>query len=384
MATEGVRTRFEALDILRGLAVAGMILVVSPGSWLHRYSQLDHAAWHGWTAGDLVFPTFLFSVGVALGLSFPRPLGPAERAQAWARIARRTAALILLGLLLNALPWFDLAHLRIPGILQRIALCYALAASLCLLTARPAAGEASGRFELDPRAIAIAIAALLAGYWLLLMTLGGGLLDPAGNLGARIDRAIFTVPHLWPLGTAPDGSVAYDPEGLLSTLPAAANTLFGLLAAVTLRRHPERAALIRIAIAGAVLLLLGLLLDPLLPINKRIWTPSFALLSSGIAALLLALLGWALAWRPAQLAAAPLRILGGNAILAFTLSQLFGVLGSLPLLPGGQSAQAWGFAVAGSILADPNQASLLCALAILALITALIWPLHRKGVHLRL
>src|SRR3954470_4287725 len=113
-----------------------MVLANSPGSWSLRYAQLDHAAWNGFTATDMVFPTFLFSVGLAVGLSFPRPLSDADKARSWSRLARRTLALIALGLALNLLAGLSLAHLRIPGILQRIGLCYAIGAGLVLLTAR--------------------------------------------------------------------------------------------------------------------------------------------------------------------------------------------------------------------------------------------------------
>jgi predicted acyltransferase len=372
------------LDLLRGLAVAGMVLVVSPGDWVYRFHQLDHAAWFGLTLADLVFPAFLFSVGMAIGLSFPRPLGPAERQAAWRRVARRVALLILLGLALNLLA-ADLAHLRLPGVLQRIALCYGLAMALCLMTARPTAGQ----YALDWRVIAGAAAALLLLYTALLALVpvpgfGAGRLDPEGNLGAWIDRALFTAPHLWPLGTAPDGRVVFDPEGLLSTLPAAVDTLAGILAALWLRR---RGTLLPVLLAGGVLVIAGLALDPLVPINKKIWTASFALLSSGAAAI--AYVGCVALLRIPALrpATAPLRVLGGNAIAAFVLSQCLSAFGGLALPDGAGGTitpQHWGFVQAQRLIANPYLASLACALAILALIVLALVPLHRRGVHLRL
>lgn len=381
MGDRQMRSRLQALDLLRGLAVAGMILVTSPGSWDYRYHQLDHAAWHGWTLGDMVFPTFLFSVGFALALSFPRT----SLEGAWLRVVRRTLLLIVLGLLLNALPAFDLAHLRIPGILQRIALCYALAASLLLLTARTGA---DGRRAIDHRAVAIATTVLLIGYWLLLRFIpvpgeGAGHLDSAGNLTAWIDRAVFTVDHLWPYGTTPGLGVTYDPEGLLSTLPATVNLLIGVLAVWLFRAAPEWRRALWLGVAAVALIIVGLALDPFFPINKRIWTSSFALLSSGFSLGLLALL-LALPEQALQRAGWPLLVLGGNAILAFTLSQLLGVFSGLALLPGGLSPQAWGFSVAQAVIPDPYLASLACALAILVLITLAIAPLHRRGLHFRL
>lgn len=301
----GLPTRLISLDVLRGLAVAGMILVVSPGDWGAAYHQLQHADWNGWTLADMVFPTFLFSVGIALGLSFPRAWQTsADRQLFWRRIMRRTALLILLGLALEATyNWAlvytgsplgrpSLAYLRIPGILQRIALCYLLAAAVLILTAR---STDDGRAALRPLAIATLIGAILLGYWALLRFVptpgfGPDRLDAEGYLGGYIDRAVFTVPHLWPLGWAhPGGPVVYDPEGLLSTLPATGNVLLGALAGWAWRRHPHRAAL-TIGVAGVALLAAGLLLDPMFPINKRIWTSSFVVFSGGFSAVVLALL----------------------------------------------------------------------------------------------
>lgn len=379
--------RLIALDALRGLAVAGMIVANSPGSWSIAYSQLDHAAWNGFTATDMVFPTFLFAVGMAVGLSFPRPLSDANKARSWARLTRRTLALIALGLVLNLLAGLSLSHLRIPGILQRIGLCYAIGAGLVLLTARR---RANGLAEVRVTAIAAAIAILLVGYWALLRFVpvpgfGAGRLDPEGNLAAFVDRALFTVPHMWAYGTDAAGKVVYDPEGLLSTLPATANLLIGILAGYAWKHTPSQRTAIVIILAGAALVAAGLLIDPVFPINKRLWTSSFALLSSGVGAMLAGLLTLALRTASARTIAFPLRVLGGNAILAFVLSVLLDIFGSKHILAGGtQTPQAWGFATALALIPDPKLASLACALAILALITAILWPLHRRAIHFRL
>jgi len=379
--------RLISLDALRGLAVAGMILANSPGSWTLRYEQLDHAPWNGFTATDMVFPTFLFSVGAAVALSFPRPFSAADKARAWSRLIKRTLSLIALGLFLNFLAHLHLSTLRIPGILQRIGLCYAIGAGFVLLTARR---RSDGLAAVNRGAVAGAIAVLLVGYWALLRFVpvpgyGAGHLDQAGNLAAYVDRIVWTVPHLWPYGTDAAGAVVYDPEGLLSTLPATANLLFGILAGTAWKRMPgERTALL-IGGAGAVLIVAGLLLDPIFPINKRIWTSSFALFSSGVSAVLLCLLTFALESRIARMIATPLRVLGGNAMLAFVLSILLGIFGEYKILSGGtQTPQGWGLAMAEKVIAAPMLASLACAIAILALITAVIWPLHKRAIHWRL
>jgi predicted acyltransferase len=388
--------RIIALDVLRGLAVAGMILVTSPGSWDHSYGPLKHAAWNGWTPADLVFPTFLFCVGMAIGLSAPRlRAGDQASAALWIKIARRTGLLILLGLVLNALPTFDLAHLRIPGILQRIGLCYALASAVCLLPAKPAA---DGTLRINVGAVALAVVALLVGYWALLAFtpvpgFGVGRLDSNGSLPAFVDRAVFTIPHLWPYGLTEGVGVTYDPEGLLSTLPATVNVLIGVIAATVLSRRSERggegaAGLVALLALGVALVVAGLALDAVVPVNKRIWTSSFALFSSGASLVALVVLQALLKVQAVEIVAAPLKVLGGNAILAFVISQVLGACAGLTLkhragVPD-LTPQGFGFETAQRLTADPYLASFLCALAILALITAAIVPLHRRGLHLRL
>jgi predicted acyltransferase len=393
--------RVPALDLLRGAAVAGMILVTSPGDWAATYSQLRHADWNGWTAADMVFPAFLFSVGIALGLSFPRAFEEADaRRQYWWRVGRRVVALIVLGLALETTytlaiglgAWFPgkagLENLRIPGILQRIALCYGLSAVLLATTARRGS---EGLFHVNVRAVAATIVVILIGYWALLSFVpvpgyGAGRLDVEGNLPGYIDRMVFGVSHLWPLGNVGWGQpVFYDPEGLLSTLPAATNTLLGVLAAVLWRRSPDRAPAV-LAISGIALIAVGLLLDPIFVINKRIWTSSFAVLSSGIAAIAFAALAAAARSAPIARLLTPLRVLGGNAILAFILSTLFGRLYGAPLIGSDDDRMApakWLDQAVQRVVADPYLSSLICAVAVLALITLLIWPLHRRAIHFR-
>ncbi|TWB68389.1 putative acyltransferase [Nitrospirillum amazonense] len=379
--------RLPSLDVLRGLAVAGMILVVSPGDWDKAYAPLKHAPWDGWTLADMVFPTFLFSVGLAIALSFGK-LAQDKRA-AGAKIARRALTLIALGLVLNALPYFDLPHLRLPGILQRIALCYTLATTLCLATARvdPDAGSTVNR-----RALLVAMVAILLGYWGVLAWvpvpgIGAGHLDPGGNLPSWIDRGVFTVPHLWPYGTDAAGAVVYDPEGLLSTLPATVNVLAGVLAGTALKASESR---LNLLVAAVLLMMAGLALDPVLVINKRIWTSSFALFSSGFSLGVLVLLSVLLDQGHATLPQAlsfPFRVLGGNAILAFTLSQSLSAIGGVPFIVTAQgpiTPQGWGDGLAGAVIADPYLASFACALGILSVVVLALLPLHRRGLHVRL
>ncbi|HVZ99026.1 MAG TPA: heparan-alpha-glucosaminide N-acetyltransferase domain-containing protein [Caulobacterales bacterium] len=376
--------RLQSLDILRGLAVAGMLLVNSPGSWEYIYPPLDHAKWNGWTPTDLVFPSFLFCVGAAIALSLGKP-----RAGEKLRIARRALTLILLGLFLQALPNFDLAHLRFPGVLQRIGVCYALGAYLFLLTARRDEG---GVRTANVWPIGAVIAFLLVGYWALLTFVpapgfGAGRLDSWGSLPAYIDRAVFSLDHMWIYGTTEGHGVTYDPEGLLSTLPALANVLFGMIAARIAQRGTPAATWAPVLGFGVVLIVAGLALHPVFPLNKRIWTSSFAIFSSGATMAAFGLLIVAAQAPLVVKAAYPLRVLGGNAILAYVIAWLMEVGAGLPLIasPGGPiGAQSWTFNQVHRFVADPYQSSLACALLVVAFITLLLIPLNRRGVYLRL
>jgi predicted acyltransferase len=374
-AQDGRRTeRLLALDILRGLAVAGMILVVSPGSWTHRLWALDHAPWNGYRPADLVFPAFLFAVGAAMALKPPT-------AGQGLRVLRRVGLLILLGLVLNFLVEPDPSTFRIPGILQRIALAYLVAAAVLMAAAR---GGEAGRFPLKAAVVA-AVALTLGWAATLAFTAAPGFapgdLSPAGTLAAWVDRSVFGTSHLWAYGVDERGAVVYDPEGLLATFPAAANVLIGAIATHLVGRAPEGRRLLLAGLAAAGLIVAGHALDFAQVINKRIWTAAFVLVSSGWA-LALYVLFMLVRGRFLKTVTWPLRVLGANAILAFTLSQVLGVFGATPI--GGSTPQAFGFGLAQALVPDPYAASLLCALAIIALITAVIAPLNQRGLYLRL
>lgn len=367
------RPRLGALDSFRGLIVAGMIIVNTAGSDKYIWWPLDHAAWHGFTPTDFVFPAFLCAMGVALGLSFPRNVD----AKLWRRVAWRVSALIAIGfawrlMVQGSLGQWSLDNFRLLGVFQRLGLCFGLAASFAILTARRAP---EGKKRLDPAAILIAILVLVLGYWAAMAF--GGDFTPEGNLAGKIDRLVLGTNHMWRAGTDAAGNVVYDPEGLLSTLPATANVLFGLLGALAWQRWRDRATL-RIALAGVALTLLGLALAPYFPLNKRIWTSSFVLLTTGLSAL-----GFA-ACIVATKSAAIRRLLtlfdmfGMNAILAYLVSLLIG-LGGMRL-----GYQAAVFNAIDGVVHAPYLSSFLYALAVLLVTLALLVPLHRRGIHLRL
>jgi predicted acyltransferase len=322
---------------------------------------------------------------MAWAFSFPRK--SVDSALIWLKVAKRTALLILIGLFLNALPSFDLAHLRLPGILQRIALCFFLTAAITLATSR----EKEGKLYLNAAAVAVSALVLLVGYWAMLRFVpvpgfGPGNLDSLRSLPAWVDRSLFTTNHMWNQGTTPGFGVTYDPEGVVSTLGALASTLVGVLAAIAFGVVPEKRRILCFFLAGAALVAAAYLLNPLLPFNKRLWTSSFVLLSGGVSLLALSCLLLVPAQSRAAAVIAPLRVLGANAILAFILSQLleiFSVLRIVPTAGGTVSPQHWGYTTALWLIGDPYLASLACAVGILVIITVAIWPLHRRSIFLR-
>jgi len=277
-------------------------------------------------------------------------------------------------------------HLRLPGILQRIAVCFFLTVAITLTTAR----REEGKLVLNTAAIAVTAVILLVGYWAMLRFVpvpgfGPGNLDSLRSLPAWVDRSLFTTDHIWNQGTTPGFGVTYDPEGAVSTLGALASTLIGVLAAIAFRAFPEKRRLLYFLLAGAALVAAGYLLNPLLPFNKRLWTSSFVLLSGGVSLIALSCLLLVPAEGRSTIVVQPLRVLGANAILAFVLCQLLEVFSALPIIPasGTVTPQHWGYATALRLIADPYLASLACAIGILIIVTVAIWPLHRRGIFLR-
>ena len=261
--------RYASVDALRGLTVAAMLLVNNPGDWGHVYAPLGHAAWHGFTPTDLIFPMFLFIVGVSIALALMPRVERGDDLRALTKtVLVRGARIVGLGLLLHlcALWAFDLPHYRVFGVLQRIGLCFAAVGVLALYT--------------RPRTQWIAFGALLVGYAALLAA--GGTLDPFVNLASRIDHALLGV-HVYQLD--PATGRGHDPEGLVSTLGALATTLFGVRAGDWLRRGDRRS----LVIAGALAIAAGWVWSMGQPLNKNLWTPSYVLWTGGLACWILAI-----------------------------------------------------------------------------------------------
>jgi predicted acyltransferase len=296
--------RLLSLDVFRGLTIAAMILVNNPGSWSHIYAPLKHAEWHGWTPTDLIFPFFLFIVGVAITYSIGGKIERGESPKSLVPgIIRRSAILFGLGLFLNGFPFFPLdkiLHIRIPGVLQRIALCF-LFASLIYLKTRV-------------RGLVIWTLALLAVYWLLMKFVpvpgvGAGDLSAEGSLEGYLDVLVMRG-HIY--------RPTYDPEGLLSTIPAIATTLTGILTGHWLKspvHMAERAS--GMLIAGIVLISAGKFMDLWFPINKSIWTSSYVVFTTGAALLVLGMAYWLIDLKGYRTWAKPFIIFGSNAIAVF-------------------------------------------------------------------
>jgi predicted acyltransferase len=371
-AAPATRGRLLALDCFRGITIAAMILVNSPGAGHHGFSFLRHARWNGWRPADLIFPAFLFIAGVAVPLSFARQIELGVSRQALrAKILTRTRIIFGLGLLLNALPYFDWDVLRIPGVLQRIALCYGTAALLALY--------------LDIRAQAMVALFLLVGYWALLTLVpvpghGAGVLEPGADLGSYVDRLLMGT-HL--------GRDGWDPEGLLSTLPAIATTLAGVLAGHWLRAAPSaRRCLAGLTFAGVAAVLLGLVWNAWLPINKSLWTSSYAVFTAGTALLGFALCYWLVDVRGLRRWTTPFVIYGTNPILAYGLSSLMTKGLALIRVPGPDGStltlHTYLFHRLFTPLAPPAAASFLYALTYTLLWLAVMSVLYRRGVFVKI
>lgn len=376
--TPGPKGRLRSLDVFRGATIAGMILVNNPGDWRSTFAPLLHAEWHGWTPTDLVFPFFLFAIGVATPFSFAGRLErtAGERAPLCRQIVRRSAILFALGLMLNWFPFYtvDWSTARIPGVLQRIALAYLVAALAYLL--------------LGSRSRMLLATGLLAGYWLA-MTLvpvpgyGAGDLSPDGNFAAYVDRLVLGA-HVWRYAPGPG-----DPEGILSTLTAVVSVLAGHFAGDWLRSsRSARAKLVGLSLGGGLCLAAGLGLEPWMPVNKNLWTSTYVLLTTGMALLL-----FALTYAFVDLAGRdrwwmPFYVFGTNSIAAFVGSSLMAKVTFAIRWTGagGETVtlKRWLYELAIASWLPPYVASLAWALTIVATWWALMSVLYRRGIFIKI
>jgi predicted acyltransferase len=323
--------RLMSLDVFRGATIASMILVNNPGTWSAIYKPLEHAEWHGWTFTDLIFPFFIWIVGVAIPLSTARRLEQGQsRKQLLLHALRRSVIIFALGFFLNSFNylidgslfrdglgawWQNYATtVRVPGVLQRIAICYFIASLIYLST--------------GIRGQIIWIAGLLGGYWVLMIVgpqlgCGTGGLEPNGNFSEYIDNLVLNGKvigmHVW------KGGKTWDPEGIFSTVPAVATCLFGIMAGHVLRskQMPETKTA-WLFVGGNLLLFAGLVMDAWLPINKKLWTSSYSVFMAGMAMNCFAVSYWLVDVQGWRKWAKPFAIYGMNAIAVFMLAGLLG------------------------------------------------------------
>ena len=375
-APSGPDSRLQSLDALRGLTIALMILVNTSGDGAHTYRLLRHSPWNGCTLADLVFPCFLFMVGISLVLSLSGKLRRGVPRSILVRQAfKRALILFAIGIAINGFPRFDLHTLRLFGVLQRIAICFFLATLIYLW--------------LRPRAIFWITVAILLGYWVLLRWVpvpGYGLpgvsiplLDPHANLPAWLDRHLLPASHLYHQGY-------YDPEGLLASIPALASTLIGVLTAFFLQSpRPVAAKAKRLLLAGALCLLAGLAWSHWLPLNKRLWTSSFVLFNAGVSLLALSLFIWWLdVQKKATRLALPMIAFGTNALAAYALSEFLASFLSSVRTPGsGHTLQQTLFVPFAASIANPYIAALAYAVAYVVLCFVPVLLLFRKRIFLK-
>ena len=369
--------RLRSLDVFRGATIAGMILVNNPGDWGNAYAPLLHAEWHGWTPTDLVFPFFLFAVGVAIPFAFARRLEAAagELGPLYRQIIRRTLILLALGLFLAWFPFVgrDWSTARLPGVLQRIAVVY-LCASVAFL-------------HLGKRGRLILSGVLLTGYWLALRSVpvpdfGAGDLSPAGNLAAWVDASLLG-DHVWRHAPGPA-----DPEGILSTIPAVVSALAGIFTGEWLRSRAEpRDKLIGLFVWGNLLLAAGLALAGSMPLNKNLWTSTYVVFTTGFALVVLAVAYYFVDLRGRDRWALPFDVFGKNSILAFVGSGLMArILGMIEWPSGGATVTLKGWLYEGLLASwlPPKLASLAWALLFVWVWLALMGVLYRKKIFIKI
>jgi predicted acyltransferase len=383
MTEAPTNTRLLSLDVFRGITIAGMVLVNNPGTWSAIYSPLEHAEWNGWTPTDLVFPFFLFIVGISITLALGKRVeaGGVDRG-VYLKIVRRTLLIFGLGLFLATFPfynftkgeWLDISTVRIMGVLQRIAVCYFFSALIFLHTGWK-------------KQIAIAVALMLV-YWALMTLIpvpGCDITtfnDKACNLAAYIDRAILTENHIW------RSAKVYDPEGLLSTIPAIATTIAGILCGHWIRsKRDDMEKVSGMFFFGVVLVAVGWAWSFWFPINKALWTSSYVVFTAGMALCFLGFCYWLIDIKGYKTWTKPFVIFGVNALALFVGSGLMGRLLGLIKVPGPDGAsislQPWIFNNLYLPLASPINASLAYAISFILVWLFLMWLLYRKKIYIK-
>jgi predicted acyltransferase len=369
------KPRLLSLDVFRGITVAFMTLVNNPGSWAHIYAPLEHSEWNGCTPTDLVFPFFLFIVGVSITFSLEsKKADPTLHRGLITGIIRRAVILFAIGIVLSLFPHFDFATVRIPGVIQRIAVVYLIVGLLYIYQTR--------------KAMLITFWVILIGYYLLMTFVpvpgvGYANLNPETNLGAWIDRSILGEAHLW------KSSKTWDPEGILTDLPAVATGIFGVLIGTFLKRKDKEEAqkvswLFSVGVFAAIV---GLLVDLFFPINKALWTSSFVLYTGGLATIGLTLLYWVTDVQGYRRFTKPFVIFGVNAITVYTLSGIIPrVLGMIQFKNAAgqlQNLHEYLYDTFFTPYFSPINASLAGGLTYVLIWFVILWLMYRKNIIIK-
>lgn len=362
--------RLISLDIFRGMTIAFMIIVNTPGSWKYVYPPLRHASWHGCTPTDLVFPFFLFIVGVSMWYSMDK-YGHEINSSSIFRILRRTLTIFALGLFLAIFPYFgrDYSTLRIMGVLQRIAIAYGIGALLCLTIKR--------------ERLWIVIAVILILYWVVMMLFGGA--EPFSlqdNFARRVDIALLGENHIYK-----GFGVPFDPEGLFSTLPAIGTVIIGYYIGSVIGKGPATGqTVLKLLLFGAAALGLGLIWNIFFPINKPLWTSSYVLYSAGLAMGILALIYLIADVFKLQKWAAFFMVFGMNALFSYFLAGIWTRLMLFIKLPSGENKinlYTWIYEKICVPVAGNLNGSLMFAILQVLLIWTVALVLYRKKIMIR-
>jgi predicted acyltransferase len=364
--------RLYSLDVFRGMTVAAMILVNNPGSWDSVYPPLLHAHWNGCTPTDLIFPFFLYIVGISIHFAYQTKLETGLTKSVFLKILKRTSIIFLLGIFLSLFPKFNFSVVRIPGVLQRISLVF-LFCSIIYLKSNWLAQ------------IRIAII-LLVGYFVLMVFVpvpdfGPANLEPETNLGAWLDRRLLAG-HLWVQ------SKTWDPEGLLSTVPAIATGILGLLTGKLFSSVKEPAQkTVWLFFIGALLILAGLAWGLVFPINKSLWTSSYVLYTGGIAMQFFAACYWLIDVQGFKKWSTPFIYYGMNAIFVFVASGLLAkiLIRTKITIEEGNEISLWSYLYQNVYTSwlSPNNASLLFAVTLLGIFLIILWWMYKKNIFVK-
>jgi len=373
MNTNNTYHRLISLDVFRGITVAAMILVNNPGDWGHIYAPLKHANWNGCTPTDLIFPFFLFIVGVSIVLAFYTKKTTVSHRILLKKIVKRGAILIGLGLFLNLFPYFDFSHVRIPGVLQRIGIVYIICAILFLKTNRLTQFFLFGM-------ILIAYYSLMV--YVPVPNFGPANLNPETNLSAWVDRLIITQNHTW------KQTITWDPEGVLTTLPAIATGLFGMLIGYILIKTPKyngKTAL-QIFYFGVVTFIAGLFFSYIFPLNKSLWTSSFVLVTGGLACITFSFIYYFIDAKNNKNGINFFLVYSKNAITVFFGSAVVAKLFNIKFISMGADVvgiKTWLYQMLFvSIINNPYLASLLGAISFVLIWYFILWLLNKYSIKI--